>query len=209
MSQTPAARKANYTGARPKDESKLSTEPRQVRNRLRRAQRSGKPRDAQIERDMAILYQKPVSEWDVEELAHGRPRNKVGNFAGTKPGWITVAIQQEARRRLVENTFGKMATHIDSAIKTVANLMLSEEVDDKGRPIVDARTRLTAAMWIVENFVGKPKAMIEVTNTDDAVRSALTPAIILDDGKPQGHLAANVVEGEIVEDEELMGDDEE
>lgn len=212
--RTPAARKANYTGGRPKDESKLSTEPRQVRNRLRRAAKSERlpKQDAQIKRDIEILYQKPVHDWDLEELARGRPRNSLGHFGGKAPAWITVAVQQEARKRLLDETFGKMANQIDLAIKTVVNLMLSTETDDKGKPVVDARTKLAAAMFVLEHFIGKPKAFIEVTSNDDGVRSALVPAIILDDGRPQGHLAAappKDIEGEIVEaDPELMGDDD-
>jgi hypothetical protein len=212
--RTPAAKKANYTGARPKDESTLSTEPRQVRNRLRRAAKSERlpHQDAQIKRDIEILYRKPVHDWDLEELARGRPRNSAGTFGGKTPVWITVAVQQEARKRLLDETFGRMSGQIDLAIKTVVKLMTSTEVDDKGKPIVDARTQLAAAMFVLEHFIGKPKAFIEVSNNDDGVRSALVPAIILDDGRPQGHLAVappKTVEGEIVEDAELIGDDDE
>jgi len=193
---------AQYPGGRPKDISKLSVEPRQVRNRLRRA---GATMD-RITEDMEILYRKPLSDWDDEELARGRPRNGKGQFNGPVPRWVTPVIQQEAKRRLVEQTFGKMSAHIDSAIKVVVNLMLSTEVDDKGKPIVDAATQLKAAMWILENVMGKPKALVELSTPEDITRQAIASAIVLDDGKPQGHLTT--IEGELVDDEEEDFDDD-
>jgi hypothetical protein len=76
--------------------------------------------------------------------------------------------------------------------------MTSEEVDEKGRPIVDAGTRLRAATFIVEHVLGKPKAVVEIGG-EDFTRAALASAIILDDGMPQGHL---VIEGEYEEADE-------
>lgn len=195
---TPAARKANYTGGRPKDESKLSQEPHQIRNRLRRAAKGNKQRDGRMERDIEMLYKKPIDEWDLEELAHGRPRNDRGNFSGRPPGWVTPAIQKEAKKRLLDETYGELAGHVHVAIKTVAGLMTSEELDEKGKPIVDARTRLAASMFVIENIIGKPKAIVEL-QADDFTRQAIAAAIVLDDGLDQSHL---VVEGEIVYEEE-------
>ncbi|RZT77965.1 methyltransferase family protein [Micromonospora violae] len=36
---------------------------------------------------------KPVSEWDNEELARGKPRNSQGSFSCPSPSWLTQAIQ--------------------------------------------------------------------------------------------------------------------
>lgn len=185
-----------YVGGRPKDESKLSRDPKQIRNRLRRAGRT-------LERDMEMLYNKPMDEWDLEELARGRPRNKSGNFMGRVPGWCTPAIQREAKRRLMDVTYGSLAKYAQHAVKVIYDLMMSEEVDEKGRPLVDARTRLACAQFIVENIVGKPKAVIEV-EAADMTRQLLASAIVLDDGKPQGHL--QILEGEVVEDDDAGND---
>ncbi|MET0416534.1 MAG: hypothetical protein ABW022_10995 [Actinoplanes sp.] len=198
--KTPAAKKANYVGARPKDTSGLSTKPSQVRRRLRRSTKNPQA-DDRVAHDMAILYKKPIEEWDLEELAMGRARNKNGDFQGSAPKWITPRVVQEARRRLLDQTLGKMAGKIPKALEVIEGLMTSTEVDDKGKPIVDARTKLQAATFILEHFLGKPKAFVEILETEKQVRSALVPAIILDDGFPQGHLTT--IEGEIVEDDEL------
>lgn len=202
------ARKANYTGGRPKDESKLSTDPRRVRMRLRRALAVSPKKQAQIKRDIEILYQKPLDQWDNEELARGRPRNADGGFQGRPPSWITPTLVKEAKRRLLNETFGKMAGHVDLAIQTVVKLITSEEVDEKGKPIVDARTKLAASTFILEHVIGKPENRLEITS-DDATRQVLASAIVLDDGRPQGHL--EVWEGEVVEDDDPelnSGDDD-
>jgi hypothetical protein len=191
-----------YVGGRPKDESKLSTKPEQVRRRLRRAAANKKnASDGRIGRDMEKLYRKPIEQWDNEELARGRPRNRAGDFRGIAPTWITPEIHAEAKRRLVRNTFGTMAPYLQNAIKVVADLMMSEEVDMNGKPIVDARTRLAAATFFIENFIGKPTAHVEVSATENVVHAALVPAIVLDDGDDQSHL---VLEGEYYDDDEMQ-----
>lgn len=184
---------------RPNDDSKLSMKPSQIRNRMRR-----KHAKFSQELDLYVdkVYQKPLDEWDVEELAHGRPRDKSGGFRGKTPVWITAAVQQEAKRRLLDHTFGSMAAYVDSAIDTVHTLMTSDEIDDNGKPIVDARVKLAAATFIIEHVVGKPKAVVEVG--EDTTRQALALAIVLDDGMPQGHLT---IEGEFEEMEDQADDD--
>lgn len=200
---TPAARKANYTGGRPKDESKLSTDPRQVRIRLRRAAKGNQKRDDRIGRDIAILYQKSIEDWDVEELARGRPRTANGDFRGKMPSWITPTVTAEAKRRLLDETFGNMAGHVDLAIKTVVKIMKDESIDDKGKPVTDARVKLAAATFVIEHIIGKPKAVIEI-GADDFTRSAIAAAIVLDDGLPEDHfvLEGDFVETYVEEDEE-------
>lgn len=200
--KTDAARAAGFTGGRPKDETKLSREPRRIRKRLRHAINSKAGQDAkldQIERDMEMLYKKPISEWDFAELAMGHPRNSRGKFSGSAPSWCGPVIQREAKQRLLTVTKGKLAGYIDDAIAAIGQLITSEEVDDKGKPIVDARTKLAAAQFVLENFLGKAKAFVEVEATDHT-RAAIASAIVLDDGLPQGHLT--IVEGEFTEDDD-------
>lgn len=198
-----------YVGGRPKDESKLSRDPKQIRVRLRRAAKGDKKRDGRMARDIEMLYHKPIEDWDLEELAHGKPRNSHGDFRGRTPSWITPSIQREAKKRLLDETLGSMAGHIGKAIKCIGDLIESKEVDDNGKPIVDARTQLAASTFVLEHFLGKPKAVVEVT-ADDFTKQVIAQAIILDDGLPQGHLeleSAEVIDAEFEEDEE--GDDDE
>lgn len=184
------------------DITKLSTDPAQIRRRIRRA--DGKI-SADVDMYLKAKYDKPIEEWDLEELARGRCRDQNGQFRGQAPKWITPVVQKEARRRLLDHAFGTMAAHADLAITTIANLIKSDEVDDKGKPLVDARTRLQACIFILEHIMGKPKALVEVNAAEDHVRSALVPAIILRDGKPKH--SPVILEGQYEETDE-EGDDE-
>lgn len=185
-------------GRRPNDPSKLSTKPAQIKNRIRKRE---KPLQQDINLYIEHVYKKPIEEWDLEELGRGRPRDKNGSFTGAAPKWITATVAQEAKRRLLTETFGELAGHAQTAVKVIVNLMTSTEVDEKGKPIVDPRTQLAAATFILEHILGKPKAVVDIGG-EDFVRSALASAIILDDGMPQGHL---VIEGEY---EEVDDDDD-
>lgn len=189
-------------GGRPKDESKLSRNPRQIRNRLRR-------KHVRMQGDLDMyqdeVYGKRIEDWDLEELSHGKPRNKNGNFAGGRPTWITTTLQNEIKRRLLEQTFGKLGGMLDTALKALKDLIESTEVDDNGKPIVDAKTKYAAATFIIEHVVGKPKAIIEIDDPSAARRQAIASAIVLDDGLPQGHLA---IEGEWIENDDELSEDE-
>lgn len=193
-----------YVGGRPKDPSKLSTKPSQIRNRLRR--RVGPKYDEDIRLYSIHAYGKPVEEWDLEELARGQIRNKSGNFQGTRATWITPAIQKEAKRRLVEDVYGKLAGQLGLAIQTMANLMMSDEVDEKGKRIVDSRTKFAAAAFIIEHLVGKPKALVEITGVEEA-QNAIAAAIVLDDGQPQDNHQVIDGEGEWGDIDDGSGDD--
>lgn len=194
-----------YVGARPKDESKLSRDPKQIRNRLRR--RATQPKA--FKADLEMMYEagyKPVDEWDLEELARGKPRDKEGKFRGRPPRWITAEVAQEAKKRLVQETLGGLTRHVHSAIKAIAWLITCDEVDDKGKLIVDPATKLKAAMFVIENIAGKPKSVIEV-EAADFTRRMIASAIILDDGTPQDHRV--VLEGQIVDEEDEDDDQSE
>lgn len=200
----------SYSGARPKDPSGLSQKPSQIRNRLRRAakraKKTGDDTDLryELERYAEVGRIRPVEEWDLEELAHGRPRGPSGKFAGPIPSWITPDVTREAKKRLYNHAFGELGSNVDLAIKTIINLINSTDTDEKGKPIVDARTKLDAAKWIVEHVIGKPDRIITIDATDQA-RQMIASAIILDSGREDSHLA---IEGEVVEDVELLADDE-
>jgi len=183
---------------RSKDPEKLSTKPEQIRRRMRRTVGTDK-----FQEDLELYYKhtgfKRVELWDIEELAHGKPRNRNGNFTGGRPRWLSPEIIREARRRLIDETQALIGEQATLAIQTIVKLIESEEVDDKGRPIVDARTKLDAAKFILEHIKGKATAIVEVEAVDFTKRM-LASAIVLDDGKPQDELI--VLEGEIVEEEE-------
>jgi hypothetical protein len=166
--------------------------PGQIRNRARR--REGKL-NVEIDNYMEHVAKKPIEEWDLEELARGRPRDVNGGWNGRTPTWLTPAIAREAKRRLMDHTFGTLAGHVDEAIKTIAKLLTDESVDEFGKPIVDARTKLAAAQFVVENVIGKPKAVVEVEATD-LVRSFIAGALVMDDGEP----AHPIIDGQFTDE---------
>ena len=176
---------------RPRDD-KISREPRQIRNRLRRG-------SANITADIEMLYSKGLEDWDWEELARGMPRNKLGTFSGKAPKWITPMVQIEAKRRLLSQVHGEMAVYLSDAIKTVVSLMGSTKLDDNGRPIVDAKTKLAAATFIIEHLIGKPQSALTIEAKVEEKHKAIAAAIILDDGSSQDGL---VIDGDIVGDED-------
>jgi hypothetical protein len=111
---------------------------------------------------VAALYpDKPIEEWDNEELAHGRPRNADGSFTGTKPAWITRQVHEEAVRRFTEDVQSNMRGIIPTALITVQMILESEETDKRGRPVVPYGVKLDAAKWVVEHLVGKPTQRVE------------------------------------------------
>lgn len=138
-------------------EGKLLT-PRQVRARARRRVKRG---DIMSTQEMEVLYRKPVDEWDLEELARGRPRANDGTFRGPTPGWINRGLHEQSMDRFKAAIKSDMnATTVD-AMTAIRGILNNEEVDEKGKPIVPASTKLDAAKFLVEHVVGKPKQQLE------------------------------------------------
>lgn len=134
---------------------------KQLRQRARRKQKVA-------DVDIAMLYDDyPISEWDAEELARGRPRAKDGSFKGATPRWINRAVHEQIVKRFEEIVREEMNEHTVSALKIIGLLLENEEEDHKGRPVVSAGTKLDAAKFLIEHVVGKPKQRME---TDISVK---------------------------------------
>lgn len=184
----------------PKRTADLSRKPTQVRNRLRRETKH-------MDRDLNILYEeegyKPVEEWDLDELAAGKPRGKDGQFGrGRRPMWITPKIHAEVRRRLLEEGFNSLATHLVPAISTLSNMLSDETYDMDGKPIVDARTKVDIAKFIIEQILGKARQRVD-HSADPSFRDFLASALVLPGGSP----AHPVVEGVIVPQDDEEGEE--
>ncbi len=139
--------------------STMSGEDKKARKRERQKNRR-QIRDLE-KRHADAWYNKPLEEWDEEELAHGRPRNAAGDFRGKAPAWVSREVHEEAIRRFTTLTQTDLRALVPTAIQTVENMIRSEEVDEKGRPLVPASVKLQAAQWVVEHLVGKPKQRLE------------------------------------------------
>lgn len=189
------------------DPSKLSTKPSQIRNRLRR-------KHDKYEQDLELFLQysgkKPVEEWDLEELARGMPRNKAGQFGGRASIYLQPAVVKEVRRRLVHETFGELSGTAQLAIKAIKWVLECDDVDGNGKPVVDARTKLEAAKFVLEQIIGKPKTPVEL-EASEGVKSFIAQAILQRDPNDPDKLipAHPVMDGQFtVNDDEEDDDDE-
>ena len=151
--------RGNASDTRPTNaDGKLLT-PKQIRARARRAaQKKRQPRMSEAE--FEALY-KPIEEWDLEELAKGRPRNVNGNFQGRKPTWITREVHERAMELFVESTRAEMGSLAPNALDSLRYVLNNDEVDERGKPIVPAAAKLQASHFVLEHIVGKPKQHVQ------------------------------------------------
>lgn len=138
-------------------EGKLLT-PKQIRARARRKRDRADIMSAQ---ELEYLYQKPVDEWDLEELARGRPRTAAGDFRGPKPKWIKAAVHEEAMERYTAAVKSEMSATTVDALEVIKHIINDEQTDDRGKPLVPASTKLEASKFLIEHVIGKPKQRIE------------------------------------------------
>lgn len=154
--------RGNASDARPvNEEGKLLT-PKQIRARARRrAARGSKSRKPIMsELEFEALY-KPIEDWDLEELARGRPRDVDGGFRGRKPSWITREVHERAMEQFqlaIKTEMGVMGT---TALDTLRYVLDNEDTDERGKPIVPASAKNQAAMFLLEHVVGKPKQQVQ------------------------------------------------
>lgn len=146
------------TNQKPVDASGRLLTPKQIRARARRKM---KRTEMMTEQEWEIVCHKPIEEWDMEELARGRPRAKDGTFKGPKPSWITREVHERSMERFKAAIKSDMnATTVD-AMTAIRGIINNDEVDDKGKPLVPASTKLDAAKFLLEHVVGKPKQHLE------------------------------------------------
>lgn len=142
-------------------EGKLLT-PKQIRARARRraakSRRNGKQIMSEVE--FEALY-KPIEEWDLEELARGRPRDADGAFKGRKPGWITREVHERAMEQFQLAIKTEMSTQSITALDTLRYVLENDDTDDRGKPIIPASAKNQAAMFLLEHVVGKPKQQVQ------------------------------------------------
>jgi hypothetical protein len=173
---------------RVRDPSKLSTKPYDIRKRLRNV-------ESMREQDLELLVAndpkwKPVEEWDLEELARGRPRNKNGNWTGRAPKWITPMVLAEAQRRFKQEVYKGLTSYAGDALKVIYNLMMNEDVDD--------RLRIDAAKFVVEHAIGKPKVALDIVETA-AAHDFMADLLVLEDGSPAHPVTHPIIDGEAEE----------
>lgn len=139
-------------------EGKLLT-PKQIRARARRASQR-KRRELMSEQEFEALY-KPIEDWDMEELARGRPRDIDGGFRGRKPGWITREVHERAMEMFIELTKSELGALAPAALDSLRWVLTSDETDERGKPIVPASAKNQASALVIEHVIGKPKQQIQ------------------------------------------------
>lgn len=172
-----------------------SKQKKQIRQRARRKMKLA-------EDELALLYEdRPISEWDMEELARGRPRAKDGTFKGRTPKFLDRAIHEQIVRRFEEIVREEMNGHTVEALKVIGEILADDETDDKGRPRVAAGTKLQAAQFLIEHVVGKPKQRME-TDISVKLQGILGHAMVNPNQAGGFELTQGYVEAEAWEDDD-------
>ena len=133
----------------------------QIYRRMKRARKNFLEKMDIGQAEKKAYYQKPLADWDAEELARGRPRNSKGNFKGAKPTWVTSEMHEEAMDRFKSIIRTGMRVASVDAIEFMQKMITDDETDNRGRPLVPASTKLQAAQFLVEHLVGKPTQRVE------------------------------------------------
>lgn len=144
----------NHDALKPRTASGRLASPDRVKGRM-------KTLIKRIEKEEYDVLYRPVEEWDMEELARGRPKNAVGSFAGRAPAFVTRAVHEAAMKRFEEIVRSDMNTHTIKALSTLNLLLSSDEVDDNGKPIVPPSTKADISKFLIEHIVGKPTQRVQ------------------------------------------------
>lgn len=146
-------------------DTQLLDTPKQRRARARRKVASG---ERLTDEEFVALYDRPVEEWDIEELAAGRPRDRNGQFVGKAPsGYMQAEIRERIDGLFKQKVRGSMNVATVDALKTLHAILGNDDTDFKGKPVVAASTKLDAAKFLVEHLLGKPT---QRTETDISVK---------------------------------------
>ncbi len=95
-----------------------------------------------------------ITQWDDEELAYGRRRDKNERFSGKPPSMIPTECVRELNRRKLYESNGIIRDACTDAAQYLADVTRGEEEPKAGR--------LRAAETILDRFLGKPKERIEM-----------------------------------------------
>jgi len=176
-----------------------SKERKQIRQRARRKVKIASD-------EIALLYgDYPIEQWDLEELARGRPRAKDGTFKGKAPSFLDRAVHEQIVRRFEEIVREEMNGHTVKALEIIGKILEDQEVDEKGKARVAAGTKLDAAKFLVEHVLGKPKQRTE-TDISVKLQAVLGNAMVNPGRDGQFELTQGYVEAQSWEEDDDIGD---
>ena len=170
---------------------KRSNRPSAVRSRLRRADKKFEDAKADVE----LYYEKPIEDWDFEELQRGTPRAADGKFYGKRPKWLTPVLMAEAQARLRTMSAQQLGMYAGNAIDVMVELMNTSRV-----PVV----RFNAAKYILDQIIGLPTQRVE-TKAQIEFESLLADVMV----NPDGSVDGTVIDLDETEWEEGEDDDAE
>lgn len=207
MPATPRALNFKYTSdVIPEGEHGHVTNEKQIRARRRRALRAAK-KVSDINEDLAMeLDIKPLEEWDFEELARGRPRDRNGTFRGAKPSYISRELHEKIMDRFKLMVKQKMVGNGIDAMNALDYLLTNEDLAKGGRPLVPPTVRFQAAQYVLDHLIGRPTQPVQ-TDVSVQLQGILGMAMVnpTEDGGFQlaqrGHMQA-ALPGEIIVEEE-------
>ena len=147
-----------------------------------------------ISAEIAAIYDKPIEQWDDEEITRGRPRSSDGTFRGRTPSFLTPALQAERQRRLRQLMTNDLGTFAADALRTIHSVMMDNRRDDDGKLVVPASVRVDAAKYLVDQFIGKAKISVDL-NEHNPLMELMAGILVNPDGEP----SHQVIEGKVVE----------
>lgn len=198
MGQTQQPARARQKAER---EARKNMSPKQIRARARR--KGGMATLSQAEK--VALLGKPLEEWDLEELARGRPRDKNGNFTGVAPKWITREMHEKSIELFKNMIRTDMQSHTILAMDTIKDLLQDDSEDDRGKPIVPAGVKADLAKFLIEHLIGKPTQPIQQefsVKLQGMLGAVLVQPHQLLDGAYEPSSSHRILEGVVVEEEE-------
>jgi len=165
----------------------------QIKRRLMRSKRGDKR-----ERDMRLYVEhvlgKPIEQWDLEELARGKVRNRNGRFTGgPRFQHISPLLDKEIANRLRHMALREIQGNVYTAIEVITDLMLHSERDE---------IKFKCAQLVLEYTLGTPQQNINLAGDAGAVAATLAKALVMPGGAP----AHPIIDGSVVAEED-EGDD--
>jgi hypothetical protein len=185
---------------RKRKQGEKSLSPKQIRARARR--NGGLDNVTMKERE--ALAGKPMEEWDLEELARGRPRDKNGNFSGRPPTWITREMHEKSIELFKDMVRTDMRSHTKLAMDTLKDILEDNDIDEKGKPTTPASVKVDVAKFLIEHLVGKPTQPVQA-DINVKLQGILGAVLVQPDQLTGGYMPSSShreVEGSIVEDDE-------
>lgn len=150
--------KAGYAAElkKARDEAR-SKNPKQIRARARR--KGGL--DTLTVQEKKAMLQKPMEEWDLEELAKGRPKDKNGKFTGRAPSWITRDMHEKSIDMFKDLVRQDMRSHAVVALNVIKDMLENDDEDARGKPLVPSGVKADLAKFLIEHLVGKPTQPVQ------------------------------------------------